>query len=254
MEYSMNKLTKMSGVSTRTLRYYDEIGLLKPTRVASSGYRIYGQEQADTLQQILLYRELDFSLRDIKKLLFAPDYDRDRAFASHLSALREKRERLDTLILNVTKSIATMKGEVTMTDQEKFEGFKQKHIDNNEAKYGAEIREKYGDEAIELSNKKIKGMSEEQWQKSQELSAEINEALKAALTSGDPGSKIAQKACDLHRQWLCMFWEEGAYSKEAHKGLAETYVADERFKKYYDAIADGAAVFLRDSIVIYCQE
>jgi len=97
-------------------------------------------------------------------------------------------------------------------------------------------------------------MREEQWQKSQELSAEINETLKTALKFGDPDSEMAQKACDLHRQWLCMFWEDGTYSKKAHKGLAETYVADERFKKYYDAIADGAAVFLRDSIIIYCQE
>ncbi|MCL2080278.1 MAG: TipAS antibiotic-recognition domain-containing protein [Oscillospiraceae bacterium] len=105
-----------------------------------------------------------------------------------------------------------------------------------------------------MSNKKIKGMREEQWQKSQELSAEINETLKTALKFGDPDSEMAQKACDLHRQWLCMFWEDGTYSKKAHKGLAETYVADERFKKYYDAIADGAAVFLRDSIIIYCQE
>ena len=86
MEYSINKLTKISGVSTRTLRYYDEIGLLKPTRVASSGHRIYGQEQVNALQQILFYRELDFSLEDIKKLLSAPDFDIGRAFANHLSA------------------------------------------------------------------------------------------------------------------------------------------------------------------------
>ena len=77
MEYSINKLAKMSGVSTRTLRYYDEIGLLKPVRVVSSGYRIYSQTEVDVLQQILFYRELEFSLEDIKKMLAAPDFDRE---------------------------------------------------------------------------------------------------------------------------------------------------------------------------------
>ena len=125
MEYSANKLAKMSGVSTRTLRYYDEIGLLKPVRVASSGYRIYGQAELDTLQQILFYRELGFPLEEIKKLMSAPDYDREQAFLSHLAELHIKRERIDTLINNVTRSIAAMKGEATMSDQEKFEGLKQ---------------------------------------------------------------------------------------------------------------------------------
>jgi len=193
-------------------------------------------------------------LEDIKKLLSAPDYDRGRAFANHLSALHEKRERLDSLILNVTKSITALKGETIMADQEKFEGFKQKLIDENELNYGDEIRKRFGTAVVDASNAKIKGMSEEQWQRAQALSAEINEVIKKALEQGDPASETAQKACDLHRQWLCMFWADGTYSKEAHKGLAEGYVADERFKKYYDSIADGAAVFLRDAINIYCSQ
>jgi DNA-binding transcriptional MerR regulator len=250
MEYTVNKLSKMSGVSARTLRYYDEIGLLKPVRVASSGYRIYGQDEVDMLQQILFYRELEFSLDDIKTLLTAPGFNRAKAFASHLTELQSKRERLDTLILNVTMSIAAMKGETTMSDIQKFEGFKQKLIDENEHKYGAEVRQKYGDKAVDESNAHLKGLTQEQYDEGERLRLATEETLKAALDTGDPTSELAQKACDLHRQWLCVFYP--AYNKEYHKSLGEMYVADERFKATYDNLAPGCAEFLRDAINVYC--
>jgi DNA-binding transcriptional MerR regulator len=87
MEYSSNRLTKISGVSARTLRFYDEIGLLKPKRVASSGYRIYGQCEVDSLQQILFYRELGFSLDEIKNFLTSPDLNHEHAYQGHLAEL-----------------------------------------------------------------------------------------------------------------------------------------------------------------------
>jgi len=250
MEYSANKLAKMSGVSARTLRWYDEIGLLKPVRVASSGYRIYGQDELDTLQQILFYRELSFPLEEIKKLMSAPGYDKEQAFLSHLAELHIKRERIDTLINNVVKSIAAMKGVTTMSDQEKFEGLKQSLIDENERKYGAEIREKYGYSAIDESNAKLKGLKQEQYDEGERLRIELETALKAAFDDGDPAGELAQKACDLHRQWLCVFYPK--YSKEYHMGLGEMYVADERFRANYDKLAPGCTDFLRDAINIFC--
>jgi len=123
MEYTSNKLSKMSGVSARTLRHYDDINLLKPMRIAPSGYRIYGQHEVDALQQILFYRELGFPLSDIRRMLSNPGFNREQAFVSHLAQLHKKRERLDVLISNVSKSITTMKGATTMSDQDKFEGF-----------------------------------------------------------------------------------------------------------------------------------
>jgi DNA-binding transcriptional MerR regulator len=120
MEYSSNKVAKMSGASARTLRYYDEIGLLKPVRGASSGYRRYGHDELDILQQILFYRELGFPLDEIKTLLSNPGFSREQAFENHLSELRKKSERLDALIINVTKSIAAMKGESAMSDNEYY--------------------------------------------------------------------------------------------------------------------------------------
>ena len=252
MEYSINKLSRMSGVSTRTLRYYDEIGLLKPARVASSGYRIYGEAQVDILQQILFYRELGFSLDEIKKLLTTPAFDREQAFASHLSALHKKRERLDKLILTVTKSISAMRGETEMTDKEKFEGFKQSLIEENEQKYGGEIRSKYGDEIIDESNAKLQGLTQAQYEEGEGLRVALEETLKAAFDIGDPAGELAQKACELHRQWLCVYYPR--YSKEYHMGLGEMYVADERFRAHYDKIADGCAEFLRDAIRVYCEK
>lgn len=139
-----------------------------------------------------------------------------------------------------------------MSDKEKFEGFKQKMIDDNEAKYGEEIREKYGDKTIDASNAKVKGMSQEKWNHAQELSELINTTLKEAFEIGDPAGEIAQKVCELHKEWLCIFWEDGMYSKEMHLALAEGYVADERFTAYYDQIAEGCTKFLRDAIEVYC--
>lgn len=251
MEYTAGKLAKISGVSTRTLRYYDQIGLLCPTRI-SNGYRIYGQAEIDLLQQILFYRQLDVSLEEIGRILRAPDYDKEQALISHLSSLLSRKAQLELLIGNVRKTLSTMKGEAIMTDSEKFQGFKQRLIDDNEAVYGKEIRGKYGDDAINVSNEKIKAISSEGWQSTQELSALINETLKEAFETGDPAGEAAQKACELHKKWLCTFWKDGAYSKEAHMALGEGYVSDERFTKYYDKIAVGCTKFFRDAINIYC--
>jgi len=252
LEYSGNKLSKMSGVSARTLRYYDEIGLLKPARVASSGYRVYGKNEVDRLQQILFYRELGFSLDEIKKIISAPDFDRERAFQNHLAELNKKRERLDILINNVEQSMTAMKGEILMSDKEKFEGFKQSLINENEQKYGAEVRTMYGDAIVDESNAKLKGLTKEQYNESERLRLLLEETLTAAFKTNDPAGDSAQKACDIHRQWLCVFYPK--YSKEYHKGLAEMYVADERFKANYDKLAPGCTEFLRDAINIYCGE
>ena len=252
MEYSINKLSNMSGVSTRTLRYYDEINLLKPARLASSGYRIYGEAQVDTLQQILFYKELDFSLEDIKTLLSAPAFDREQAFTDHLSALHNKRARLDSLILTVTKSIATMKGETTMSDKEKFDGFKQKLIEENEENFGGEIRRKYGDEVIDESNAKLSGLTKEQYEAGERLRIAFEETLKSAFDSSDPAGTLAQEACELHKQWLCVYYPR--YSKEYHMGLGEMYLADERFKANYEKLAIGCTEFLRDAINVYCKQ
>jgi DNA-binding transcriptional MerR regulator len=249
MEYTVQKLAQMAGVSTRTLRYYDEIGILKPARINSSGYRIYGQAEVDRLQQILFYRELNVNLESIKKILNAPTFNRAAALREHREKLLKKREQLDELIVNVEKTIAHIEGRRMIMDQEKFEGFKQKLIEDNEAKYGEEIRAKYGDETVNKSNQKFQGMSQEQHDEVTRLATEVKETLHEAYKTGDPAGELAQKAADLHRQWLCYYWDK--YTKKAHAGLAQMYVDDPRFTAYYDEKQPGTAIFLRDAIHIY---
>jgi len=249
MEYTVQKLSRLAGISARTLRYYDEIGILKPARINSSGYRIYGPAEVDRLQQIMFYRELDVNLETIKEILDSPDYDVIKALKGHREKLLEKRRRLDLIIRNVEKTISMKEGGKAMSDKEKFEGFKQSLIDENEKKYGKEIREKYGDEQVEKSNAKVLNMTKEQYDEIKELEAAFFETLKAAVETGNPAGELAQKAADMHRKWLSYFWD--SYTKEAHMGVAQMYVVDERFSEYYEKAAPGAAVFLRDAIKIY---
>lgn len=249
MEYTVQELARMAGVSPRTLRYYDQIGLLKPARINAAGYRIYESGQLDRLQHILLYRELGVGLKQIKAILENPAFDGLSALKKHHRELLHRREQLNLLIANVEKTIAMKEGRITMADAERFEGFKRKLVAENEQQYGAEAREKYGHDAVEAANRKVLNMTPEQWAEVEQLSHAFNQTLKAAMAAGDPGGELAQKAADLHRQWLCYFW--GEYNKEAHAGVTQLYVDDERFTAYYDRIQPGAALFLRDAVRIY---
>jgi len=245
MEYTVLKLAVLAGISTRTLRYYDEIGILKPARINSSGYRIYGQAEVDRLQQILFYRELGISLESIKEIVTTPSFNGAKALEEHREQLLDKRKQLDLLIANVEKTIALKEGRMTMTDKEKFEGFKQKMLNDNEKKYG----KKYGEDIVNKSNEKLKNMTQEDHEEVTRLANEVTDTLAEAFKNGDPASETAQKAADLHKQWLTYFWSD--YSKEAHAGLAQMYVDDDRFKAYYDEKQPGSAEFLRDAIHIY---
>lgn len=249
MEYTVQGLAKLAGVSTRTLRYYDEVGILKPARINSSGYRIYGRAEVDRLQQILFFRELGVSLEDIKGMVTLPNFDGNRALKEHHEKLLIKRKQLDILIKNVEKTMAATEGRIIMNDYEKFEGFKKSLVNENEQKYGKETREKYGPEAVEKSNERFRNMSKGDYDAMTILGEQVQDALAEAFKEGDPAGPLAQKAADLHRQWLTCCW--GEYNKEAHANLAQMYVEDERFAAYYDKDKPGAAVFLRDAIHIY---
>ena len=249
MEYTVQKLAKLAGVTGRTLRYYDEIGILKPARMTASGYRIYGQEEVDRLQQILFYRELELDLESIQKIINAPSFNEVEALKEHRDKLLTKQKRLEGLIESVDRTLAAKEGRMDMSDKEKFEAFKQNRIDENEAKYGKEVRGKYGNEAIDKSNAKLKGMSKDQYEQGEKLGEEVLKVLTEAFKTGDPAGELAQKAADLHRQWLGFYWD--SYSKEAHAGLAQMYVDDERFTAFYDKEQPGTAEFLRDAIYIY---
>ncbi|MFV0399477.1 MAG: MerR family transcriptional regulator [Oscillospiraceae bacterium] len=246
MEYRLGELAKLAGVSTRTLRYYDQIGLLSPCRIAGNGYRYYSGIEVDRLQQILFFRELGVELEEIGRILSDPDFHGKSALERHLEQLRGRRNRLDGIIALVEKTIRHQKGETEMTDQEKFEAMKQAKLRENEDRYGAEIREKYGEATIEASNAKMMGMSQPQWEAMQETERKLFEVLDAAFTEGDSGSPTAEEAFRLHREWLGYTWPE--YSPEAHIGLAQGYRADQRFLDYYDRGGPGRGLFLCEVI------
>lgn len=253
MEYSVLKLGKLAGISTRTLRYYDEIGLLSPMKVTASGYRVYGEKEVDALQQILYYRELDLSLTDIKAIVSTPSFDRLAALSSHLSELNKRRDRLSRLIQSVEQTILHEKGKIEMSDKEKFEAFKKDLIRENEEKYGAEVREKYGNKQVDESNAKMMNLTKEQYDSMQKMAAEIVSKLEqAVLQKADPTGEAGTRLAQMHKEWLSYTWKE--YSKEAHLGLTQMYVDDERFTAYYDSRVKGCAVFLRDAVAAFMKE
>ena len=159
MEYGIRELARMSGVTARTLRWYDRIGLLKPARVGENGYRFYSGAEVNRLQHILFYRELGVELDQIKRLLDDPSFDRMAALRGHLAALEEKRGQIDAMIASVRSTINAEERNEIMKDHEKFEAFRKNAVEKNEAKYGRETREKYGDEAIDASNRKMMNLS-----------------------------------------------------------------------------------------------
>ncbi|TYO71220.1 MerR family transcriptional regulator [Rossellomorea marisflavi] len=249
MEYTIKKLSDLAGVSTRTLRYYDEIGLLTPSRINSSGYRIYGRVEVDRLQQIMFYREMGMELERIKLILDDPDFDSVGALKEHRSRLIEKKERLLMLIRNVDQTLEDKGGGVTMSDREKFEGFKKRLVDINEKEYGKEIREKYGDESIDASNQQLLSMDKETYEETKHLEEQMIALLKIAHEKGDATGEEAQEAAQLHKEWITRQW--GHYNREAHEGLVQMYVDDERFRSYYDKYQNGMAEFLRDAVGHY---
>ncbi|MEB8085773.1 MerR family transcriptional regulator [Staphylococcus pseudoxylosus] len=249
MNYTVSQLAELSGVSNRTLRYYDQIGLLKPARINESGYRIYEQEEVDILQQIVFYRELEVSLDEIKEIIQQPTFNRMKALENHYYNLKQQRERLDKIIQTVEKTIANHKGEIIMKDQEKFEGFKEKVIKENETKYGREIRMQYGDDLIDQSNKKFKNMTQTDYDAWKNLEKEIIDLLSEAYQTGDPASEFAQLLAAKHKAWLMYTWPE--YSKAAHAGLAEMYINDATFTDYYDKHVEGGTQFLKDAILVF---
>lgn len=247
MEYSIQQLSRLSGVTTRTLRWYDEIGLLKPSRVAESGYRYYSGAEVDRLQDILYYRALGVELAQIKECLDNPSFDRLAALRSHLTALETEQKRLQALIRSVRDTIRTQERNEIMSDAQKFEAFKERVVAHNEQTYGAEIRAKYGDEQVDATHAAVMGLTQAQYQEWSRLGRKIQKRLEDAVQAGlSPQSEEGQTITNLHRRWLTV--TDNRYDPAKHRGIAELYVADERFTAYYDRQVPGCARFLRDAV------
>lgn len=247
--YKIKEIAEIAGVSSRTLRYYDEIGLLVPSFINSSNYRIYTDNELDVLQQILLFRRMDMPLSEIKKIITGNSFDLNETLLRHKEMLLKQQSNINVLLETIDKTISYQKGETTMSNDQKFEGLKDKLIKENDELYGTELRDKYGEDQINASYQKFKKMSKYQLNKAKSLELEILESLKSIYKTEDSTSDLAIALCKMHERWIKMYWP--TYSKEAHMGLIKMYTEDSRFKAYYDKVGDGATNFLYSAMKNY---
>ncbi len=242
--YTVGELAKLAGVSARALRHYEDVGLLHPMR-SESNYRMFGERDARRLAQILAMRACGLSLADIKRMFDDPNVDLHAALSEHLTALRKQELLLEQSIARTRQAMDALERMESMTTHDAFAALKEKAIAENERAYGREARERYGEEAVDAANDRLRGLSEEEWNSLEELEEAIKAQLRRALATGDPFGEEARMLARMHARWIALHWGEGAYSREAHLGLAQGYMADERFVAYYDGAAgEGATEFL----------
>ena len=246
----INEVAKLSGVSIRTLHYYDEIGLLSPSKDEVSNYRLYTEKDLDILQQILFFRELQYPLVHIKQILTDESFDLIESLMRQKEQLLNKQKQLEQIVSLIDKTIKTKRGDSTMSNEEKFNAFKQNLIEQNEESYGEEIRQQYGEESVLASYGKLKEMTEDQYEAVKQLELQLFNRLKEGLEVQSPTKDLMLEIAELHKRWLSFYWVK--YSESAHAGLAHMYLLDERFTQYYDdRVMPGATKLLVDCIHLY---
>lgn len=239
--YLIQEAARISGISVRTLHHYDQIGLLVPKRT-KNGYRYYSDEDLDTLQSILFYRQLKFSLKEICGLLESAKEDRLGMLESQLLLLQHEQSQLNTLVNTLKKTISAYKGETTMSVEEKFQGFSWK--DN--AKYESEARKLYGNEVIDESQHRQKGREEE-------IAAAFNKVFRAFATNLAADIPAAsEENLQLANQ---LFEYINTYvfdcSREVFGYIGAGYYANPEFKKNIDKFGEGTAQYASDAIAAF---
>ena len=234
----VKEVADLVGISVRTLHHYDEIGLLVPDKTTEAGYRIYSDENLETLQQILFFKELGFPLKKIREIIDSPTFEHQEALEMQRKMLIKKKSRLEKKIVTIEKTIKHSKGEIQMSNQEKFEGF-----DFSSNPYEEEARRRWGDKAVDEANEKAKNMTSLDQDKFNEIYRKL-----AAIRHLSPDSKEAQEAID---EWYQFLNKMGHYSPEAFKGLGQMYVDDVRFTKNIDKFGEGLSIFMRDAMAFY---
>ncbi len=241
--FTVKQLSKLAGVTPRTLHHYDAIGLLKPSRVGDNGYRYYGEESLLQLQQILFYRELGIPLEDIKKIMGRRDFDVLGALHSHKDALQKQVRRLNRLIHTVDNTINHLKGNNAMSNKAYFEGFS----DEQQAEYEKEIMEKYDPATVKAASKRWKEYTAAE---KEQMGEEANALYRDLLLSIPKGaaSPEAQDCVERWRRFIEYFWVP---NDEQLAGLADLYNEDPRFKANFDKVDIRLAEFLREAIKVY---
>lgn len=239
----INEVAKLTGITVRTLHYYDEIGLLSPSEITEAGYRIYNDDALVTLQQILFFKELDFPLSDIKEIMTNPHYNKKQTLVKHRELLVQKRDHLDGIITLVDN---TIKGDNTMS----FKEFDMSEIEANKNKYAQEVKELWGEtNEYKESEKKTSVYDNTQWEM---LIGEGSEILKAFGENRNilPYSAKAQELVKCWQEYITKSFYE--CTKEILSCLGMMYVGDERFTQNIDKNGKGTAEFMAKAIELYC--
>ncbi|MDP2964738.1 MAG: MerR family transcriptional regulator [Pelolinea sp.] len=244
MAYSIKEIADLAGVTTRTLRYYDEIDLLKPAGTGNNGYRYYDRENLLRLQQILFFRELHVPLDDILLIMSQPDFNLLGALENHRTALRNRASRLKKLIDTVDRTIATIKGEEKMKEKELFEGF-------DETKYEEEARQRWGHTPqYAESQRKWASYSKEEKQYIKEESGCFAVRMVTTNPNAKPDDPDVQAAIGEYHAYINKYFY--TCDVEFMRNLADMWVQDERFAINYERIREGGAAFVREAVHIFC--
>lgn len=235
----IKELAELSGVSVRTLHHYDAIGLLTPETDAVNSYRNYSDEDISRLQQILFFRQLNFKLGQIKDILDSPRYVKREALQMQKDIILKEHARLESIVKLIDKTIKEEKGEIIMTNEEKFEG-----VDFSQNPYEDEAREKWGSQSVDESKQKLKKMGTKDAE--QKFNSIYTELSKVRHMKAD--SKEAQA---LIHEWYEFLNEIGEYTPEMFKGLGDMYTEDERFKQNIDKFGEGLADFMQRAMTVY---
>jgi DNA-binding transcriptional MerR regulator len=231
MAYTVKQVATMSGVSVRTLHFYDEAGLLKPAYLGANGYRFYKEPQLLSLQQILFYRELGFELKEIKRILGRKDFERIAALESHRKVLRKNLARTRKLIETIDKTIEHLKGKTKMKTEELFAGFDAEE----QARHERYLIDRFGEgikEGIAQSKARVKDWKKADWEKSGAAFNAICQDLVAAMQRGLAAeSPAVQKVIRRHYEWLKQFWTPNRESYAGHGRM----MADSELRKAYEA-------------------
>lgn len=244
--FTVKQLSQVAGITPRTLHYYDEIGLLKPSRVGDNGYRYYGEDAMLRLQQIMMYRELDMPLEDIKKILGRRNFDVLTALEDHREQLFKRIGQMERLITTVDNTILYMKGEKEMSEKQLFEPFNEQ----KQAEYEKEAMQKYDPEIVKASNKKWKNYTTAEKQR---IGDEGNAVYRDMIKVMDKGaaSPEVQACVERWRKHMDYFWTPDL---DQLVGLAQLYNDDPRFKANFDKVDPRLAEFMLKAVKVYVEK
>jgi len=241
--YTIKQMARIAGITPRTLRHYDQIGLLKPGRHQANGYRLFDGKAVLRLQQILLYRALDMPLEKIREILDRPGFKELAALENHRGELRRRIARMEKLLHTVEQTIDHLKGEHDMSDQQLFEALSEERL----AEYEREAMEKYDPTLVRSSNQKWRKYSATEQRRILDEGNAIYRDLAAAMTKGATSPEVQACLARWHKH-IRYFWEPG---REGLLGLADLYRTDPRFRINFDRLDPGLAEFMHAAARIY---